>query len=76
MKIEYGPTGYTQNYKRQVAAHDHNAGGQFVRDALAASLTSINANRPEAQRVPQNQLQQLHLRTDEANDPGQNYRAI
>lgn len=77
MNIAYGPTAYTQNYKRNLPAHSHQAQQQFVRDCLTDLLTRINQHLPHGQPpANQNQLGQNNLRAQLANDPGVNYRAI
>jgi len=79
VNITYGLTGYTQNYRRQLAVHSHQLSQQFTQDALADSLNGINGNLPNG-HVPnpvtqnllgiQNQADQL------GTDPGANYRQI
>jgi hypothetical protein len=73
INITYAPTGYSQNYKRDVHVHSHPAEAQFVRDSLADSLAKIHVNHPQAQ---ENQLGQNNLRVQMAADPGANYRNI
>ncbi len=77
--ITYGPTGYTQNYKRLLAVHSHPLSQQFTTDALADSLQRVNANLPRGHvpnPVTQNLLGILNQGDQIAVDPGQNYRVI
>jgi hypothetical protein len=77
INISYDPTGYSQNYKRNVRVHSHPAQQQFVRDCLADSLARINASLPPNQpRAQQNQLGQNDLSVEMDNDPGAAYRLI
>ena len=77
--ITYGPTGYNQNYKRSLAVHSHPLSQQFTQDALADSLTRINANLP-ANANPNPVTQNLLGISNQADqlqaDPGNNYREI
>lgn len=77
--ITYGPTGYTQNYKRQLAVHSHPLSKQFNQDAMADALGRINASLPPGHQpnpVTQNLLG-IQNQADQLNaDPGANYRAI
>ena len=75
--ITYGPTGYNQNYKRQLGVHSHPLSQQFTQDALADSLQRINAHLPPGSApATQNQLG-THSQGDQIqNDPGPNWRLI
>ena len=77
--ITYGPTGYTQNYKRHLAVHSHPLSQQFNRDALADSAARINANLPagHAPNPVTTNLLGMNNQADQLNaDPGGNYREI
>ena len=76
IRITYAPTGYGQNYKRNLAAHNHQAQGIFVLAALQDSLARVNAQRPPNAQVQQNQLGQNNLAVQMQNDPGPTYRLI
>lgn len=77
MTVAWGPTGYHQNYKRNLAVHSHQLQQQFVTDCLTDSLNRINAHLPPGQApAAQNQLGQQNLAVQQQNDPGPNYRAI
>lgn len=77
--ITYGPTGYTQNYKRNLRVHSHPLSAQFTQDALTDSLNRINANLPGG-HVPNPVTQNLLGINNQADqlgaDPGPNYRLI
>lgn len=77
--ITYGPTGYTQNYKRHLAVHSHQLSQQFTRDALTDSLNRINAHLPRG-HVPNPVTQNLLGISNQADqlvaNPGPNYRQI
>jgi len=79
VKITYGPTGYTQQYKRQLAVHSHALSQQFTQDALADALGRINAHLPN-NHVPNPVTQNLLTIQNQADqlgaDPGGNYRLI
>jgi hypothetical protein len=77
--ITYGPTGYTQNYKRTLKVHSHQLSQQFTRDALAHSLNRINANLPNGHApnpVTQNLLGIQNQADQLGADPGKNYKEI
>jgi hypothetical protein len=75
--ITWAPTAYTQNYKRQLAAHSHPLSQQFTRDAMADALARINAALPAGQApAAQNQLGINNQADQLPNDPGNNYRLI
>ena len=77
VRIEYGPTGYLQNYKRCLKAHNHDEQGEFVKDAKPDSVNKINAKLPKGvEAATIKTLKQLHLRVEEPDDPGDNYREI
>ena len=77
--ITYGPTDYSQNYKRFLAVHSHQLSQQFTQDALADTLGRINANLPQG-HVPNPVTQNLLGINNQADqlgaDPGVKYRAI
>ncbi len=75
--ITYGPTGYTQNYKRNIGVHSHPAQQAFVMAARNDSLARINAHLPPGQppALLMN-LGQNNLAVNLGNDPGPNWRLI
>ena len=75
--ITYGPTAYSQNYKRQMGAHDHGAAQALTVAALADSLTKINNHLP-AGKAParQNQLGISNQNSYLPNDPGGTWRVL
>ena len=77
--ITYAGTGYSQNYKRQLAVHSHALSQAFNKAALQDSVTRINANLPRGHRpnpVTQNLLGMSNQRDQLAANPGPNYRQI
>lgn len=77
--ITYGPTGYTQNFKRFLPVHSHPLSQLFTQNALTDALNGINAHLPHGHLpnpVTQNLLG-IHNQADQLGaDPGANYRAI
>lgn len=70
-------TTFTKNYKRQIAVHSHPLQNQFIQDALATALTTINANLPVGQAalvLPD--LKTSNVGQQLGNDPGANYSQI
>lgn len=75
--ITYPPTGYQQNYKRQIAAHSHGAAQALTLAAMQDSLQKINAHLPQGQPpAVQNHLGILNQAAYEQNDPGITWRII
>ena len=75
--ITYLPTGYTQNYKRNIAAHNHAAQQNFVMAARADSLMRINAHLPPGHPAAVGaNLGQHNLAVNLGNNPGPNWRLI
>lgn len=77
--ITYGPTGYTQNYKRDIRVHSDPLSQQFNRDAMADALARINAHLPVGHLpnpVTSNLLGILNQGDQIDTDPGSNFRAI
>jgi hypothetical protein len=70
--ITYGPTGYTQNYKRNnVVTHGDCA--NLVEDAVTDSINRLVANGVPAAGLIVNRL---NINQNMAADPGPNYRVI
>ncbi len=70
--ITYGPTGYTQNYKRNnVVTHGDCA--NLIADAVTDSINRLVANGVPAARLIVNRL---NINQNKAADPGPNYRMI
>ena len=76
VQISYGPTDYTQNYKRNgVVSHDQCRA--MVADAVADSVDRITAN-PPAGGLPAGgvNVKRSNITQNEAEDPGPDFRPI